>query len=189
VVILGTGTVALSACDIALGLGAHVTVLGRDLAALRRVDDLWPHRVETLPLNRSNIESVLAGADVVISGILVHGGAAAPKLITRSDLRILGAGAVVVDVAIDQGGVLETSRPTTHSDPVYVEEGVVHYCVANMPGAVPYTSTKALTAATLQYVTRLAELGTEKAIAADPALARGLMTHNGELINQAVKSA
>jgi alanine dehydrogenase len=189
VVILGTGTVALSACDIALGLGARVTVLGRDLASLRRMEELWPHRVETQPLNRANIESVLAGADVLISGILVHGGAAAPKLITRSDLRILGAGAVVVDVAIDQGGVLETSRPTTHTDPVYVEEGVVHYCVANMPGAVPYTSTNALTAGTLQYVTRLAELGTEKAIAADPSLTRGLMTRNGELINQAVKSA
>ncbi len=186
VVILGTGTVSLNACDIALGLGASVTVLGRQLASLRRFEELWPHRVETMPVTRTNIERVLTGADVLISGILAHGGPAAPKLITRADLRAMGPGAIVVDVSIDQGGVLETSRPTTHTDPVYVEEGVVHYCVANMPGAVPYTSTSALTAATLPYVTRLAELGTDKAVAADPALARGLMTRNGVLVNQSV---
>jgi alanine dehydrogenase len=186
VVILGSGTVALNACDIALGMGARVTLLGRDLAALRRVADLWPHRVVTLPLNRGNIELSLTGADVLISGILVRGGPAAPRLITRADLRLMGPGAVAVDVSIDQGGVLETSRPTTHTDPVYVEEDVVHYCVANMPGAVSYTSTNALTAATLPYVTRLAELGADKAVAADPALARGLMTRNGELVNKSV---
>ena len=189
VVILGTGTVGLNACDVALGLGARVTVLGRDLASLRRVEELWPHRVETLPINRSNIESALAGADVLISGVLVRGGAVAPKLIARADLRAMGPGAVIVDVSIDQGGVLETSRPTTHTDPVYVEEGVVHYCVANMPGAVPFTSTNALTAATLPYVLRLAELGTDKAVSADVALARGLMTRGGVLVNRSVAPA
>ena len=189
VVILGTGTVALSACDVALGMGAKVVILGRDLASLRRAEDLWPHRVETMPINRANTETAVSGADVLISGVLAKGGPAAPKLITRGDLRLMGPGAVVVDVSIDQGGVLETSRPTTHPDPVYVEEGVVHYCVANMPGAVPHTSTNALTAATLPYVTRLAELGTEKAIAADPALARGLMTRDGILVNRSVGRA
>jgi alanine dehydrogenase len=189
VVILGSGTVSLNACDIALGLGADVTVLGRGLDSLRHVDERFEHRVETLTVTRANLDSVLEGADVLISGVLVRGGAAAPKLITRADLRLMGPGAVVVDVSIDQGGVLETSRPTTHTDPVYVEEGVVHYCVANMPGAVPHTSTNALTAATLPYVTALAGLGTEKAMAADPPLARGLMTRAGVLVNKSVGRA
>jgi alanine dehydrogenase len=186
VVILGSGTVSMNACDIALGMGAHVTVLGRNLDSLRRVEERFGHRVETSTMTRANLDNVLEGADVLISGVLVRGGAAAPKLITRADLRLMGAGAVVVDVSIDQGGVLETSRPTTHTDPVYVEEGVVHYCVANMPGAVPHTSTNALTAATLPYVTALASLGTEKAMAADPALARGLMTRDGVVVNRSV---
>jgi alanine dehydrogenase len=186
VVILGSGTVSMNACDIALGLGADVTVLGRNLDSLRRVEERFEHRVKTLTVTRANLDNVLEGADVLISGVLVKGGAAAPKLITRADLRLMGPGAVAVDVAIDQGGVLETSRPTTHTDPVYVEEGVVHYCVANMPGAVPHTSTNALTAATLPYVTSLAGLGTEKAMAADPALARGLMTRDGVVVNRSV---
>jgi alanine dehydrogenase len=187
VVVLGSGTVSLNACDIALGLGAEVTVLGRELDSLRRVEERFEHRVETMTVTEASLESYLTGADVLISGVLVRGGAAAPKLVTRRHLRAMGAGAVAVDVAIDQGGTFETSRPTTHSDPVYVEEGVVHYCVANMPGAVPFTSTNALTAATLPYVLQLASLGTAKALAADPALARGLMTRRGELVNRSVR--
>jgi alanine dehydrogenase len=189
VVVLGSGTVSLNACDIALGLGADVTVLGRELDSLRRVEERFEHRVETLTVTSANLDSTLEDADVLISGILVRGGAAAPKLITRAHLRAMGAGAVVVDVSIDQGGAFETSRPTTHTDPVYIEEGVIHYCVANMPGAVPYTSTNALTAATSPYVLQLAELGTDRAISADSSLARGLMTRNGEVVNRMVLPA
>ena len=185
-VILGSGTVAMNACEIAIGMGSDVTVVARRPEQLRRVEATWPGRVKTALLTPDNLRRVIEGADLLISGILVHGGQAAPKLLTRDDLRLIGPGAVVVDVSIDQGGVLDTSRPTTHTDPVYVEEGVVHYCVANMPGAVPHTSTAALTAATLPYVLRLASLGTEKALAEDPALARGLMTRRGELANPAV---
>jgi alanine dehydrogenase len=185
VVIIGSGTVGQNACDVALGLGARVIVLGRELPSLRYVQERWP-QLETLTSTRSNIEGALEGADVLIGAVLVRGGPAAPRLITRDDVRSMGTGAVLVDVSIDQGGVSETSRPTTHADPVYIEEGVVHYCVANMPGAVPHTSTNALTAATLPYVMSLAELGTARAVSADPALARGLMTRNGELVNRSV---
>ena len=123
---------------------------------------------------------------MLISGVLVRGGRVAPKLVSRADLRRVGPGAVIVDVAIDQGGIFETSRPTTHADPVFVEEGVVHYCVANMPGAVPRTATAALTAATLPYVIKLAQLGFGKAVSSDPALARGVMTRDGKLVNKGV---
>ncbi len=132
------------------------------------------------------IEGAIAGADVLISGVLVRGGQLAPKLVSREALRTVGAGGVIVDVAIDQGGIFETSRPTTHADPIYVEEGVVHYCVANMPGSVPRTATAALTAATMPYILKLANLGAHKAISADPALASGLMTRGGELVNRDV---
>jgi alanine dehydrogenase len=142
-----------------------------------------------LPSTVGNIERAIAGADLVVSGVLVPGGAAAPRLVSRKALRLLGDGAVVVDVSIDQGGSFETSRPTSHSDPVYVEEGVVHYCVPNMPGAVPHTSTLALTAATISHVIEIARLGAEGAVAADPALARGLMTRNGKLVNAVVKES
>ncbi len=188
VVIFGSGTVAQNACSVAVALGADVTVIGRNLAGLRGIEERWPGRVRTLPFARSQLEAAISGADLLISGVLVRGGAAAPKLISREDLWLIGAGAVVVDVSIDQGGIFETSRPTTHLDPVYVEEGVVHYCVANMPGAVPHTSTNALTAATLPYVLELASLGVDKALAQDEALTRGLMTRYGELVNQAVAS-
>jgi len=132
------------------------------------------------------IEGAIVGADVLISGVLVRGGGLAPKLVSREMLRTVGPGAVIIDVAIDQGGIFETSRPTTHADPVYVEEGVIHYCVANMPGSVPRTATAALTAATLPYVQKLAGLGISKALSADPALAAGLMTRGGELVNKDV---
>ncbi len=185
VVIFGSGTVALSACGVAVELGADVTVIARRLSELRRVEEIWPHRVRTVPLIDSQVDLAIDGADLLISGILVRGGAVAPKLISREQLRKVGAGGVLVDVSIDQGGIFETSRPTTHSDPVYIEEGVVHYCVANMPGAVPHTSTNALTAATLPYVLQLAA-GVDEAVAGDQALARGVMTRDGALVNRAV---
>jgi alanine dehydrogenase len=142
-----------------------------------------------MPSTAGNIERAIAGADLVVSGVLVPGGAAAPKLVTREGLRRIGEGAVIVDVSIDQGGSFETSRPTSHSDPVFVEEGVVHYCVANMPGAVPHTSTLALTAATFAYIIEIARIGVEGALQADAALARGVMTRDGKLLNEAVKQA
>jgi alanine dehydrogenase len=189
VVIFGAGTVATNACDVAVALGARVTVLARGLDQLRRLEDRWPNRLTTLPSTPANIERAIEGADALISGVLVRGGACAPKLVKRDDLKRAGPGAVIVDVAIDQGGIFETSRETTHSDPIFVEEGVVHYCVANMPGAVPHTSTSALTAATLNYVLNLADRGVDEALAADPALARGLMTRNGKLVNESVAAA
>jgi alanine dehydrogenase len=186
VVIFGAGIVGQNACEIALGMGAQVTVIAPRLDELREVDDRWLHRVTTITSTPANIEQMLAGADVLISAVNVRHGKRAPKLVSREALRLVGPGAVIVDVAIDQGGIFETSRPTTHSDPVFVEEGIVHYCVANMPGAVPRTATGALTAATLPYVLTLAEQGTLKALSADPGLAEGLMTRNGEIVNAGV---
>jgi alanine dehydrogenase len=186
VVIFGAGTVARNACAVALGLGARVTMLAPTLEELRQVESAFPDRVVTLPSRHSMIEGAIVGADVLISGVLVRGGGLAPKLVSREMLRTVGPGAVIIDVAIDQGGIFETSRPTTHADPVYVEEGVIHYCVANMPGSVPRTATAALTAATLPYVQKLAGLGISKALSADPALAAGLMTRGGELVNKDV---
>jgi alanine dehydrogenase len=186
VVIFGAGTVGRNAAAIALGMGARVTVLAPRLEELREIEGLFPNRVATLTSTPSMIDSAIAGADVLISGVLVPGGRLAPKLVSRDDLRSVGPGAVIVDVAIDQGGIFETSRPTTHADPIYVEVGVVHYAVANMPGAVPRTATAALTAATMPYVLKLANLGVAKALAADPALAKGLMTRGGELVNRDV---
>lgn len=185
VVIFGAGTVASNACAIALGMGAQVTIIAPRLEQLREVEARWP-QLTTFPSTGANIERAIEGADLLISGVLVRGGRVAPKLVSRADLRRIGPGAVIVDVAIDQGGIFETSRPTTHDDPIYVEEDVVHYCVPNMPGAVPRTSTSALTAATLPYVLELAGLGVRKALSADPALARGLMTRDGELVNKGV---
>ena len=189
VVILGAGTVSSNACDVALSLGAQVTVVSERLSDLRRLEEQWPRRLTTLPSTAGNIERAIIGADLVVSGVLVPGGAAAPKLVTRDALRRIGEGAVVVDVSIDQGGSFETSRPTSHTEPVFVEEGVVHYCVPNMPGAVPHSSTLALTAATISYVIEIARLGVEGAMTADTSLTRGLMTHKGELVNAAVKQS
>ncbi len=189
VVVFGAGTVGTNACATAVGLGAHVTVIAPTLEELRAIEVRWPGRVVTLPSTQANIDRAVNGADILISGVLVRGGKPAPKLVSREMLREVGPGAVIVDVAIDQGGIFETSRPTTHADPVFLEEGVVHYCVANMPGAVPRTATAALTAATFPYVERLARFGIAKAISLDPALARGLMTRSGELVNRDVANA
>jgi len=187
VVILGAGTVAQSACSVAVALGAQVTVIGKGLEHLRAVDDRWPGRVTTLISTPYAISRSLEGADVLISAVLVVG-AKAPKLVAREQLRTMGAGAVAVAVDIDQGGGIETARPTTHDDPVYVEEGVVHYAVANMPGAVPHTSTAALTAATLPYVQQLAAGGLA-AVKSDRALLGGVNIARGRMTNAAVAAA
>ncbi len=188
VVILGSGTVSSNACAVAVGLEAHVTVLARNLEQLRRLEMRWRGRVTVLVSNVAAIAESLEGADLLVCGLLVPGGIA-PKLVSRKMVRSMGPGAVIVDVSIDQGGCVETSRPTTHADPIYIEEGVVHYCVPNMPGAVPHTATGALTAATLPYLMPLADLGPKEAMRADPGLARGLNTYDGHVTYEAVARA
>ncbi len=187
VVILGAGTVSTNACAIAIGLGADVTVIGRTLDSLRRIEDRWPGRLKMLISTPYSIASSVRGADVLIGGVLIAG-ERAPKLVTREHVRSMGEGAVIVDVDIDQGGCVETARPTTHDEPVYVEEGVVHYGVANMPGSVPQTSTAALTAATLPYVIELADGGME-AVKTVPALIAGVNVARGKITNPGVAEA
>lgn len=188
VVILGAGMAGQNAAAIAQGMGAHVTVLDTNIDKLRALDATHNGRVRTLASNRRSIEELVLTADIVIGSVLVIG-ARAPKLITAEMIRRMRTGAVVIDIAIDQGGCFETSRMTTHSDPIYVIDGVVHYCVGNMPGAVPHTSTYALTNVTLPYVMRLANLGTATAVAADPSLARGVNVWKGRLASQVVAAA
>lgn len=183
VVVLGGGVVGTHAAKIAVGLGAEVTILDRSLARLRELDDLFGGRVRTCYSTADTLEAESAQADALIGAVLVPG-ASAPKLITRELLRRMKPGSVLVDVAIDQGGCAETSRATTHANPTYVEEGVVHYCVANMPGAVPKTSTAALNNATLPVGLLLAEKGL--GALADPHLAAGLNVHRGTLTSQPV---
>lgn len=185
VVILGTGVVSTNAAKIALGLGAQVVIFGRNLKRLRYLDDVFGPRLDTRLSHPLAIEEEIKEADLIISGVLVTG-AKAPKLITRPMLKKMKQGSVVVDVSIDQGGSFETSRPTTHQDPVYEVDGVIHYCVTNMPGAVPHTSTLALTNATIKYALDMAGKGIEKAVKQDPALAKGINTINGKLTYQAV---
>jgi len=187
VVILGAGTVSTNACAVAIALGARVTVISRGLDGLRRVEERWPGRTAVLTSTPYNIDRALEGADVLVSGVLVTG-ARAPRLVSRAQIRTMGEGAVVVAVDIDQGGSVETARATTHDDPVYMEEGVVHYGVANMPGSVPYTSTRALAAATLPYVRRLAD-GGAAALRQDAALRAGTNVIDGKLTNAAVAEA
>ena len=185
VVILGTGTVSTAAAQVAVGMGARVTLVGRSLSQLQAISIALDHRVETCHSTRQAIAHLLPHADIVIGGVLVPG-AGAPKLVDRAMLRTMQAGSVIVDVAIDQGGCFETSRPTTHADPVYVEEGVVHYCVANMPGAVPRSSTRALTSATLPFVLELADRGVTAAIEHNRYLRAGLSIRGGKLLSAAV---
>lgn len=180
VVILGTGVVGTNAAKMALGLGAKVTIFGRNLERLRYLDDMFKGRLHTEVSHPISIEYVLSNADLVISGVLVTG-AKAPKLITRKMLKNMKKGAVMVDVSIDQGGSFETSRPTTHADPVYEVDGILHYCVTNMPGAVPNTSTLALTNATIKYALDIANKGIRKAVEEDEALFKGVNTINGKL--------
>jgi alanine dehydrogenase len=185
VVVLGAGIVGENAIEAAVALGARVTVFDTRLDKLRHIQQRWPGRTATLQVSPTAVAQALAGADVLIGAVLVPG-AAAPKLVTREMVHSMGAGAVIVDVSIDQGGTCETSRPTTHDDPIYVEEGVVHYCVSNMPGAVPITATAALTAATMPYVLALANLGPREAILRDQALARGVLVSEGVLTHEAL---
>jgi alanine dehydrogenase len=185
VVIIGGGVVGTNAAKIAVGMGAHVTIIDRDLDRLRELDDIFLSKISTLASSAYAIHGAISEADLIIGAVLVAG-AAAPKLVTREMLRDVPNGAVIVDVAVDQGGCIETTRPTTHSNPTYYEEGVLHYCVANMPGAVPRTSTFALTNATLPYVLRLANRGFLEAVKLDPGLKLGVNTYAGKLTIEAV---
>jgi alanine dehydrogenase len=185
VVILGSGTVGTNAARMAVGLGASVTVMGRNSARLADLEKNFSGKIRTRLASRENIAAEISRADLVIGAVLVPG-AAAPKLITRNMLTLMQKGAVLVDVSIDQGGCIETARPTTHSDPVYIVDGILHYCVANMPGAVPRTSTFALTNATLPFAYAIASKGLHRAIQEDPALKRGVNTYNGLLTNREV---
>jgi len=185
VCIVGGGVVGTNAAKIALGFGAKVTLVDVNLNRLRELDDIFGGRLYTLASNSYNLALAAQEADLVIGGVLIPG-ATAPKLVTCSMVSRMKKGAVIVDVAIDQGGCVETARPTTHSHPSYVVDGVVHYCVTNMPGAVPHTSTLALTNSTFPYVLRIANLGAREALKQDPGLAEGLNTWMGILTYRGV---
>ena len=180
VVIIGGGTVGFNAAQMAIGLGARVVVMDRDLDVMRHLDATFESRIETVFSNRDSIEKHIQDADLVVGGVLIPG-AAAPKLVSRRQLSLMKPGAVVVDVAIDQGGCFETSRPTTHAEPTYVVDGIVHYCVANMPGAVPRTSTFALNNATLPFTLELADKGAKQALLDNPYLLDGLNVYGGKV--------
>jgi len=188
VVVLGGGVVGTHAIHIALGMGADVWVLDRSVDVLRRLWTQFGRPLNTVFSTHDAIERHVTNADLVIGGVLIPG-ASAPKLVSAALVRRMSAGSVVVDVAIDQGGCFATSRPTTHSDPVYVVDEVIHYCVANMPGGVPVTATKALTNATLPYVEAIADLGLRDAVAADPGLAKGVNVLDGRVTYDAVAEA
>lgn len=181
VVIIGSGTVATAAARVLMGLDARVTVMSRDLARLNYLQENFGGRIATRVSSPQGIAEEIEGADLCILSVLVPG-AAAPKVVSRQMVRSMGEGAVIVDVSIDQGGAAETSRPTSHSNPTYIEEGVIHYCVSNMPGAVPATSTQALTSATLPYIEEIAANGVELALGKDHALAEALSTYQGQLV-------
>ncbi len=183
VLILGGGIVGKNAAVIASGMGARVTVMDVSIARLRHLDETLP--VETLYSSRHNLLEQIKQADLIIGAVLIPG-AAAPRLIRRTDLSLMQPGSVIVDVAVDQGGCAETTRPTTHADPVYTVDGVIHYAVANMPGGVPRTSTLALTNATLPYVLELANEGWQRALRENPALKRGLNIASGKITHPAV---
>jgi alanine dehydrogenase len=188
VVIVGAGIVGTSAAQVALGMGAHVTMIDINLDRLRHLHEVMGGHLTTLSSNPLNIAQAVQPADLLIGAVLVKG-AKAPKLVTRQMISTMASGSVVVDVAVDQGGCVETSHPTTHSDPVFLVDGVIHYCVANMPGAVPRTSTYALSNATLPYVAKLANLGFEGAIRDSPGLALGVNTFHGNITYPSVAQA
>jgi alanine dehydrogenase len=188
VCIIGGGIVGTNAARIALGMGAKVTLVDLNLNRLRELDDIFAGSLHTLYSNGYNVERAVSEADLVIGGVLIPG-AAAPKIVTAAMVSKMKKGAVIVDVAIDQGGCIETARPTTHSDPSYIVDGVVHYCVTNMPAAVPNTSTLALTNATFPYVMKLAKLGANVAIRENAGIAEGVNTFNGFLTYRAVAHA
>ena len=180
VVIVGGGVVGLNAAKMAVGIGAEVTIVEKSAARMRYLDDVFGGRVTTLKSSAVTLAAVLREADLVVGAVLVPG-ASAPRIITRSMVEVMREGSVLVDVAVDQGGCAETTRPTTHSKPTFIEHGVVHYCVANMPGAMPRTSTYALTNVTLEYALAIADHGIEEAVRRDPCLRPGVNTYRGRL--------
>jgi alanine dehydrogenase len=188
VLVLGAGVVGIQAAKMAAGLGAHVTIMDVNMKRLRYVNDVMPPHVVTEFSNEFNIRKHIKTHDLIIGGVLLKG-AKAPNLITRDMLKEMRPGTVIVDVAVDQGGCVETTKPTTHEDPVYIIDDVVHYSVANMPGAVPYTSTVALTNVTLPYALRLADLGWEAACEKDDSLKKGLNIIAGEVVYQEINEA
>ncbi len=185
VVIIGGGVSGTNAADMAIGLGAEVSILDRSLPRLREIDDIWGGRIHTVYSTKQAIDELTEDADLVIGAVLIAG-AAAPKLVSADHIRDMRPGSVIVDISIDQGGCFETSRATTHAEPTYAVDEVVHYCVTNMPGAVPRTSTFALTNATLPFVKDLANHGWREAMARDPHLANGLNVHAGRINHEAV---
>jgi len=184
-VVLGAGVVGTNAARVGMGLGMETVVINRDTAGLQWIDELFKGRVRTLPMTAHALEEELVDADIIVGAVLVPGGRT-PVLITREMLGAMKKGSVIVDVSVDQGGCVETSHPTTHDNPVFVVDGIVHYCVANMPGAYPRTSTLALTNATLPYVKLLANMGIEKAIEHSAEIRSALNTHQGKIANKAL---
>ena len=185
VLVIGGGVSGANAADMAVGLGADVTIVDRSLARLRELDHMWGGRVHTVYSTKHAIDELAPKADLIIGAVLIAG-AATPKLVSAQNVRDMQPGSVMVDISIDQGGCFETSRPTSHAEPTYVVDDVVHYCVTNMPGTVPRTSTYALTNATLPFVQSLANLGWKEALARDPHLANGLNVHAGHVNHEAV---
>jgi len=188
VVVLGGGVVGTNAAYVAMGMGADVTIMDVNLDRLRYLDEIWANRIRTLYSSKHNVEKIVTEADLVIGAVLLPG-AKTPFLVTRDMLPSMKPGAVLVDVSVDQGGCIETTRPTTHADPTYVVDGVLHYGVANMPGAVPHTSTLALTNATLRYGLAIADKGWRRAVADDPALAKGVNVLDGQITYRPVAEA
>ncbi|MCF7801184.1 MAG: alanine dehydrogenase [Candidatus Marinimicrobia bacterium] len=188
VLVLGGGIVGTNAAKIAAGFGAQVIMMDVNLNRLRDLDDFMPKNVMTMYSSATNIKELLPQVDLLIGAVLIPG-AKAPNLVTRDMLKLMRKGSVIVDVAVDQGGCIETCHPTTHEDPTYEVEGIIHYCVANMPGAVPYTSTIALTNATLPYVIKIADMGPEAALKSDPGFLLGLNMYAGKVTCKAVSEA
>jgi alanine dehydrogenase len=188
VLVIGGGVVGMNAAIIAIGMQADVFVFDRSIDRLRELEVAFSGRASTVYSSTLAIEEMLPAADLIIGAVLIHGGRA-PHVVTREDLKLMKRHAVLVDVSIDQGGCFETSRPTTHSNPTYEVDGITHYCVTNMPGAVPITSTYALTNATLPYVIELAELGVDEALARNESLRHGLNVRAGEITHPAVAEA
>jgi alanine dehydrogenase len=188
VMILGGGVVGTNAAKMAAGMGADVTIMDVNRPRLRYLDDIMPSNVNTFMSNEYNIRELIGSHDLIVGAVLIHG-AKAPHLITRDMLKDMNPGTVLVDVAVDQGGCIETCKPTTHEDPTYIIDDVVHYCVANMPGAVPYTSTLALTNATLPYAIELAEKGWKHACQENNELKLGLNVINGDIVYKGVAEA
>lgn len=188
VLILGGGVVGSYAARVASALGAQVTVMDLNLARLQYLADILPQNVRTIASNPYTIREQIQEADLVVGAVLVTG-ARSPTLVSRDLLKLMKKRSVIVDVAIDQGGCIESSRPTTHSDPVFLDEGIVHYCVTNMPGAVPFTATYGLTNSTLPYIVKLATLGVERAVREDAALGKGVNLREGDIIHPAVRQA